>query len=411
MLTARFPQLGAPAIQREGARGAGMCDAPQAVQAVEAINLAMILARNASQRLKEFAADPKATPVADVDTHVQCYFTGASTGDVTKIAAVFDRILSIFSSRQSACLGNLPVDVPLDDGTKTQYECNVIPETAISMVYPDDKTGKMRADVTTYFCPNFFESDAHGQALTVVHEWVHQALKSRTDQYRPSCKDLKLAVALTNPDSFASLSYALWSGGPLTTTSGKPTVIIGNFRNSGSPSPENRCQICPEIPTLGPDPRRGLNAMELRGDISGHVPEALYDFKRTKEVASWGLQTDGTWIRGAPYEPPGTPDDAFWSDEDVAPKFNHIYSFDAPGPEFPLPSTGDPSIKMGFYKGNFIESVNVKVGSGPWTPSSNLFEWHSVTWFERGDGDLLRRTPGKNEIEPGHIPIGPDPPK
>ena len=66
---------------------------------------------------------------------------------------------------------------------------------------------------------------------------------------------------------------------------------------------------------------------------------------------------------------------------------------------------------MGIYKGNFIESVNVKVGSGPWTPSSNLFEWHSVTWFERGDDDLLRRTPGKNEIEPGHISIGPDPPK
>jgi hypothetical protein len=69
-----------------------------------------------------------------------------------------------------------------------------------------------------------------------------------------------------------------------------------------------------------------------------------------------------------------------------------------------------PAIEGGVYKGNFVESVNVKVGDGPWTQSSNLFEWHSMTTFERGADGIMRRTPKNNEIEPGHIPIGSAPP-
>jgi hypothetical protein len=187
-------------------------------------------------------------------------------------------------------------------------------------------------------------------------------------------------------------------------TAAMPSVLIGNFRNNGSPTAENRCLSCPQIPTLGIDPTTGANFMEVTGEITGHQAGVLYDFKRTKEVAIWKSQ-GGSWQR-TQYEAPGTLDDASAADEDTAPKNNRIYSIDGPGVHVPLPSTGDPSIDAGVYKGNFIETVNVKVADGPWTPSSNNFLWHSITWFERGDDGLLRRTPANNEIEPGHISIG-----
>jgi len=118
------------------------------------------------------------------------------------------------------------------------------------------------------------------------------------------------------------------------------------------------------------------------------------------------METQGSWQR-AKYDPTGSLDDASADDEDTAPKNNRIYSIDGPGLHAPLPSVGDPSIDGGVYKGNFIETVNVKVGDGPWTPGSNNFLWHSITWFERGSDGVLKRTPSNNEIEPGHISIGP----
>ena len=150
--------------------------------------------------------------------------------------------------------------------------------------------------------------------------------------------------------------------------------------------------------------------MEVRGDITGHRADALYDFKRTKEVAIWAQLNDGTWDLKQ-YEAPGTLDDASADDEDAMPKFNQIYSIDGPGMHVPLPSIGDKTIKAGVYKGSFVESVNVKAGNGPWTPSSNQFAWHSLTWFERGDDGLLRRTPKNNEIAPGAITVGNGPPQ
>jgi hypothetical protein len=412
MLAARFPKLGDPAIQREGKTEEGMCDAAQTVQILEAIKFGTLLVQNGSQRLKEFLADPKAKNVEDISASVQCYFKGATPDDVQKIAAGYDKILAVFTSRKFACLGNLEVVIPLEEELPTTYECNIVPETAISMVYPARKTGKMHADRGTFFCPKFFDQDATGQALTVIHEWVHQALISRNDVYNPKCNELALDYSLMNPDSFAFLSYKLWEGGggggP--TPTGTPHVQIGNFRNNGSPTPENRCVSCTQIPTLGPDPTTGANFMEVRGDITGHRPDAFYDFKRTKEVAKWIQLSDGTWNLGE-YSPAGTLDDASTDDEDTVPKFNRIYSIDGPGMHVPLPSIGDQTIKAGVYKGSFVESVNVKVGDGPWAPSSNQFQWHSLMWFERGDDNLLRRTPKNNEIAPGAITVGNNPPQ
>jgi hypothetical protein len=305
------------------------------------------------------------------------------------------------------------VVIPLEEDLPTTYECNIVPETAISMVYEGRKSKKMHADRTTYFCPKFFDQGSTEQALTVVHEWVHQALISRNDVYNPKCNELTLDYALMNPDSYAFLAADLWKsgGGAGPKPTGTPHVNIGGFKNSGSPTAENRCVSCNQIPTLGVDPTTGVNFMEVRGDIVGHRPDALYDFKRTKEVAIWAQLDDGTWKPGLPYEPAGTLDDASADDEDAVPKFNQIYSVDGPGPHVPLPSTGDPTIKAGVYKGSFVETVNVKVGDGPWTPGSNEFKWHSLTWFERGDDNLLRRTPKNNEIAPGAITVGNNPPQ
>src|SRR5262249_22626269 len=160
----------------------------------------------------------------------------------------------------------------------------------------------------------------------LIHEWVHRVIPaSETDNYDPKCGDSKLAVALENPDSYALLARDLAEG--RTATPGMPAVTIGNFRNTGSPTPENRCVSCSQIPTLGVDPMTGANFMEVRGDITGHQADALYDFKRTKEVAIWLQQSDGTWNL-KDYSNPGTPDDESAADEDAVPKFNQIYSID-----------------------------------------------------------------------------------
>jgi hypothetical protein len=149
--------------------------------------------------------------------------------------------------------------------------------------------------------------------------------------------------------------------------------------------------------------------MEIRGDITGHRPDAFYDFKRTKEVAIW-LKAKGAWKEIAPYEPPGTLDDASADDEDPVPKFNRIYTIDGPGLHQPMPFDAPAEVEGGVYKGNFVESVNVKVGNGPWTPSSNTFKWHSLFTFERGTDGNVRRAAKGNEIKPDHITIGPAPP-
>jgi hypothetical protein len=228
--------------------------------------------------------------------------------------------------------------------------------------------------------------------------------------YQPGC-GLELATALTNPDSFAFFANDLMQ--PLPGVRGAdqgtsepqmPTVSIGNFRNSGAVSPENHCPVCPDLPGLGLDPNTFLNIMEVRGDITGHRTEIEYDFKRAKEVAIW-KRANGNWemVR---YEPRGTPDDRIERDEDTTVRNNHIYSIDGPG----LPDRYDPFpdsrlADEAVYKGSFVESVNARVRPGPWTPVSNEFHWHSVTWLEKVHGSW-ERGPGTNEIEPGGIIIG-----
>jgi len=176
-----------------------------------------------------------------------------------------------------------------------------------------------------------------------------------------------------------------------------PRVSIGNFRNSGTTNAtENNCPLCP-LP-LGLLATSGKNRMELRGDISGHVAGAQYNFKRTKERATWKKAGD-VWSQ-VTHVGPGADDDLHDSDESLAPVNDHIYVEDGPGFTGLANPIGDAAATEAVYKASFVETCNVRVGTGAWTKSSNEVAWHSVTWLEKSGANWVR-TAGSNEIEPG----------
>jgi hypothetical protein len=180
-------------------------------------------------------------------------------------------------------------------------------------------------------------------------------------------------------------------------------VTVGHFRNTGSTadSGENNCANCPR--KLGLWENSGHNGMEVRGDIDGHRPDAQYDFKRTKERATW-KKVGATWTQVS-HVGPGEDDDKTDDDESLTPVNNHIYSEDIPGFEGLNDPLGDAAATEEVYKASFVESVNVKVGSGSWAKNSNDFLWHSITWLEKVAGQW-RRKPGANEIEAGATNVG-----
>jgi hypothetical protein len=404
MLQARFPTLGAPGIERTQTQTEPPCAADQAIMILAARRRATEVVPIVLQRITDYLGDPAKQQA--VLSKINCYFPAATTADVERIKSMFERIQALIPSSRYVCPGKKPLTIPTPGGVRVE-ECSG-GDVAMTVPFKDPKTGAIGATKETYLCPPFFDQGPIYQATTLIHEWVHRVIpESDTDTYDPKCADVKLATALENPDSYALLARDL-AEGRVGGVAAQPNVTVGNFRNRGAVTPENRCESCPQIPSLGVDPTHGANFMELRGDISGHRPDALYDFKRTKEVAIW-MRLDGAW-QSQDYSPPGSLDDNSWADEDVVPKDNRIYSIDGPGGHMPIPMAVPPKVEGGVYKGNFVESVNVKVGNGPWTQSSNLFEWHSMTTFERGPDGIMRRTPKNNEIEPGHIPIGPAPP-
>ena len=403
MLQARFPTLGEPQIQRTKTADEPACAGDQAIMLLAARKRAIEVVPIALQRVTDFLADP--AQHQDVGAKIRCYFTLARNVHIQQIRTMFERIQQLIPSSRHVCAGSDALKIKTPTRTRTE-KC---PSDSVGFTVPfDDEKGVTHAIDTTYICPPFFDQGPRYQVTTVIHEWVHRVIPgSDEDTYEPKCGAMELGTALINPDSFAQLAVDL-AEGQVANAGGPPAVTIGNFRNRGAVTPENRCEICTQIPSLGVSPAEGLNFMELRGDISGHRPDAAYDFKRTKEVAKW-MRIKGSWQQ-IDYSPPGSLDDSAWTDEDVEPKNDRIYSIDGTGIHQPIPAPVPPEVEGGVYKGNFIESVNVKVGNGPWTPSSNLFEWHSLVTFERGADGIVRRTPNNNEIEPGHVPIGPAPP-
>jgi hypothetical protein len=243
-----------------------------------------------------------------------------------------------------------------------------------------------------------------GATFTRVAQNTMPSLKSGLSLQR--CK--KKAATTTPAKVTAPTPQPAETPAPEKTTPAAPTVSVGNFRNSGAFSPDNKCPSCKSTITLGIHPKFFLNFMELRGDITGHVDNAEYDFKRTREGGAWQM-VNGTW-KQVRHDDPGTDDDSTNDDEDLTPENNHIYSMDGVGvfnqnnPDDPFqPFPADMTEFV--LKGSFVEWVNVKVGDGSWTKSSNEFEWHSIMWAEKVGGVWQRKT-GKNEIEPGSTTVG-----
>jgi hypothetical protein len=184
---------------------------------------------------------------------------------------------------------------------------------------------------------------------------------------------------------------------------GSPTVVVGHFRNTGSTadSGENNCRNCPR--ELGVHAGDWHNGMEVRGDITGHRADAAYDFKRTKERATWE-KVGGSWTQTS-HVGPGEDDDRTNDDESLTPVNNHIYSEDIPGPSGGQSPSDDPTATELVYRASFVEFVNVQVGTGGWSKQSNDFQWHSVTWLEKAGGTWQRKA-GANEIETGATTVG-----
>jgi hypothetical protein len=182
-----------------------------------------------------------------------------------------------------------------------------------------------------------------------------------------------------------------------------PKVTLGNFKNSGKTDAENKCALCPL--TTGVPDADGSNTMEMRGDIAGHVASAQYDIKRTKERGTW-KKVGGAWTQLS-HVGPGANDDSHNDDEDLTPENDHIFVTDTPGwPGALTNPTGDNSATEAVYKASFVETCNVKVGSGSWTPSSNSVDWHSITWLEKKADGTWSRKAGASEITTGSIKIG-----
>jgi len=183
-------------------------------------------------------------------------------------------------------------------------------------------------------------------------------------------------------------------------------LSAANFRTSGSLSTDDNCRASAYIGRLGLDTTSGRNMMELRGDVAGHRPGTVYDFKRTIEQASWSAVSDsGPWqVRS--HKPAGSSDDANDSDEDLDPgQSGHLYVVDAPGPYFDSPAFGHRDARHYVYAATFVEWVIAKVPGGSWQKVSDDFDWHSVSTLVKV-GDQWRRDAKRvNVIDAGPRPV------
>jgi hypothetical protein len=352
---------------------------------------------------------------------IDCRFHGASPAQIAQIASVFTRVRGALPRRVYHC-GSEGGEAELAgmtvrDSTGASHAISCINEYAVT--YGQDAgTGHATTIPEVFLCAEFFRQSAEGQAITVVHESVHMAGLLDDIQYQPGC-GMNLDNALRNPDSYAYFAGDLIAQLPSTGAAAGsanpgpnlPQVTVGHFRNSGDLSEENTCPVCADLPGLGLDAQTGLNIMEVRGDIDEHRRGVEYDFKRTKERAIW-RSTGGQWEL-LQYDPPGTDDDHTDRDESLIPVNNHIYAIDGPGlPGLNQPGPGAAAAEEFVYKASFVEFVHARVRNGPWTPVSNEFRWHSITWLEKVNG-IWRRKQGENEIEAGPrsigtaLPIGP----
>lgn len=231
-----------------------------------------------------------------------------------------------------------------------------------------------------------------GQRILAAWEWIQNVARLI---HRTLEAAWNFVVGIARSIGGAISRFLEWLRAPL------PIVIIGNFKNTGSTSSKNNCDLCP-LP-LGQSTTHGTNGMELRGDIYGHNPLLRYDFKRTKERATWKLI--GTSWTQLTHVGPGADDDSHNQDEDLTPDSNQIYVIDTPGFRNKSNPVRDHSAGEAVYKASFVETVKAKKIIGSWTTISNSFRWHSISWFENVSGSWQRKA-GSNEIETGSTTVG-----
>ncbi len=414
LLEERMPRTGANAAPQR-AQASSACSARQALMLHYARDRATRMVENAIQSLSQ-------TPRSEgTNGALNCRFQGATETQIGQLRTQLERVRPFLSNRIYVCgteggaaeLGG--VTIRLQDGRTYTSPC--LTENASSAGLTNG-SGGVEFSREVALCPQFFRTSPVEQAITLVHESVHSAGVLEDPRYQPGC-GLDAATALRNPDSYAYLASDLLDAGATSAAKapagskeagdGMPQVTIGNFRNSGALSAENRCEVCADLPGLGLDANTFLNIMEVRGDISGHRANIEYDFKRSKDRAIWRL--DGTGWTLLNRATAGTADDRFQSDEFLTPVDNHIYAVDGPGLErrhAPIPNAA--SAQEAVYIGTYVETVEARRGNGAWTTVSNAFPWHSVTWIENVGGSWQRKA-GENRIEPGAIVIGDTPPQ
>jgi hypothetical protein len=403
LLESRFPRSGADAARQRQDTGP-TCTARQGLMVDYARQSALEIVNNAITMLSTQAGSDHVRQALD------CRFHGATPEQLAQIRQVFARVRAVLPQRIYHC-GNEGGAAEMEGmtvrdstGARTTIPC--VSELAVTFGNGEGSTIR-----EVFLCPDFFRQSPEGQAVTVLHESVHMAGILDDIQYQPGC-GMNLANALRNPDSYAYLandliaSVASANPAPGSTTPGPalPQVTVGHFRNSGGLSEENHCPVCGNLPGLGLDANTFLNIMEVRGDIDQQRRGVQYDFKRTKERAIWRLSA-GQWEL-LQYDPPGTDDDRTERDESLNPVNNHIYAIDGPGlQDIDRPGPGADTADEFVYKASFVEFVHARGRNGAWTPVSNEFRWHSVTWVEKVNGGW-RRKQGYNEIEAGAISIG-----
>lgn len=385
VLDRKYPKGKASAAQVQTEKA---CSARQELMIMYARRTAMAMVVHALDLLSKNPLDSL------VKSALDCRFHGAKDSDIKKIFATLADTANQLTARVYVCGAEDPAQ-KREQAKHLGSDLDCSEADAIS--FPTD-TGTTEKWV--YLCPVFFTRPPELQAIVLVHESAHAA-KTKDIEYQPEC-GFAVEKALQNADSFAWFVDDLSDqGGTAGASTALPTVMVGNFRNTGQVSPENECPVCEQIPGLGLDTQTGLNMMELRGDISGHKKGIVYDFRRTKEQAIWRGE-QGHW-KLVHYEPKGTDDDRFNTDEQLTPRNNHIYAIDGPGLASLTAPLGEDT-KNGdeaLFKGNFVDYVEASASPGAWNVVSNDFAWHSVTWLEKDDQGGWKRKDGENEIAPG----------
>jgi hypothetical protein len=198
------------------------------------------------------------------------------------------------------------------------------------------------------------------------------------------------------------------------TPTGIPVVQL-EFRTDGSFSPDNHSQLIVDGDVdsldLGRLPDSGINQMEIRGVVTGHRPDAEYQFDRLRVNKQWYRYEQKWQYLHRPDSKP-TSDNTHRKDEDDLPDNDHIYSIDSPGLEGPLaappflqdvPRRFDrSSVTDAVFMMNATETAEVRVGGGPWIKAAPDLEWFTVTWLEKVNGQW-RRKPEVHLISTGSI--------